>query len=236
MSARVIAEWARRNETQAASCRCARNSQLLRVRKGRHRPRRGGAQRGVRLLAFDGLRVDDVHPRLEGAHDQIGVQLVRFSGEGGTHQGDGFAHRDDGVGVHDDHPRPRVGDHPRQLTGRRPRVDGDGDDLRAQDAEVRRDELDPVAHHDHRALAGHQARCPETGRDPGDLLLERRPGDAAAISLHHGEDLRTFERRLRHERGDVVRRHAGHDRTTSTARSGYLDRVDPCLRTRAASR
>ena len=85
------------------------------------------------------------------------------------------------------------------------RVDRYGDRLRAQHAEVGRDELDPVAERDHHPVAGDDPGRAEPGRDPADLVVELRPGQAASAGLDDRQ-LRPAApaAALGHQVGDVV--------------------------------
>ena len=144
-------------------------------------------ERVVGLLALGRLGADDVHPRLVRAAHQVGVELVGLAGAGGADQVGGRAHGPDRLLVGDHDAAAGVGDHPRELAGRGPGVHRYGDHLRAQHPEVRRHELDPVAHRQQDPLPGHQPGRAEAGRDPRDLVLEPGPGDAASRGLDHGQ-------------------------------------------------
>jgi hypothetical protein len=173
--------------------------------------------------------------RYERPRQQVGVELTTVggrAGQRGPEQPESLAHGADGLLVGDHDPAAAVGRHPGQLAGSRQRVHRYGDDLRPQHPEVGRDELDPVAERQQHPLSGHEPGSTEPGGDPGDLVLERRPGHTAAPRLDDGEHVGPVGRCLGHERGDVV----GHRHRGDPRHSGRDRPRDPWIVTRSARR
>ncbi|UUZ60771.1 hypothetical protein LP418_08405 [Nocardioides sp. B-3] len=135
----------------------------------------------------------------------------------------------EGRRVGHDQPGAGVGDHPGQLVGGRPRIDGYGDDLRPQDTEVARDELEPVADHEHHPGAGRDPEGAQAGGERRHLLLELQPGAAATARLDHCQSRRRLLRRTEHEVGEIGRQHGPilpHVLRLRAGLRGYADRRD----------
>ena len=164
--------------------------QLLRVLERRDGVGPLGAEVVVGALVRLQGRADHHDPGPHQPREQVGLDRARSGGRPPSPRRgppDRPAHLADRVGVGQHEPRAGVRDHPGQLSSGGRRVHRDGDGLGAQDAEVRRHELEPVAHHDHHPVAGDDPRGAETGREPADLVLELGPRGAAAPGLDDGQ-------------------------------------------------
>jgi hypothetical protein len=141
----------------------------------------------------------------DGALEQLGRQRapgpVRGAGQLGLESRDARADDAHGRLVHQHHPGAGVREHPRHLLPGGPRVERDGDGLHAQHREVGHDELGAVDHGQRHAVAGdHPGRDQAVG-DPGDLLLQRGPGQAD-VAMDERDGVGHVDGRRRHEVGE----------------------------------
>ena len=201
----------RRARKARRTARVEQHRHPLGIREGRHRPSRVRTQVVVGPLSGAQRRTDH-HDT-----DPFGDRR-RVCGE----QRRGLTHRRDGAALGHDHPGAAVGQQSRHLVGGRARVDGYGDRLGPQHAEIGRDELDPVARGDHHPVAGQDPGRSQTGRDPADLVVELGPGHAATTGLDDRELVGVLARRPGQERRQVERSPA---RISAVEAVGAVDQV-----------
>ena len=125
------------------------------------------------------------------------------------------------------HPRAGVRDHPGELAGGGCRVHRDGDGLGAQDAEVRRHELEPVAHHDHDPVAGDDPAAPRPLASRPTSSSSSAHVDAAAARLDEGQLVRVLGGGPDQEIGDVGGPRRREGSSSWAAMDGYFHNAVP---------
>ena len=187
---RAMGQHHRPGQARGAA-RVEQHRELLGIAQRQHLARLGGPEVVVRLLVGLDRGADDDRAQ----RPVVGLPDLRHS----------RPHGGDGLGIGDDHAGSRVGQHPGELAGRGPRVDGHGDSLRAQDTEVGRHELQPVAESQQDPVPGHDPGRPEAARDPAHLDVELGPGHAATTGLDDREPIACLGCGGPHERSHVGR-------------------------------